>query len=372
MTARTIWAFFKRHAWWIIPLLIADYYLIRWLLRGPSEPEPVAESALIVSPSADPSPPPAPLYGYPTDQQDLWNTESTQVYMPTASGRIESALFGSTRTRRFGNRFLPAFHMGIDIAPMRWDARNRPMDEIYAVRPGRVAYINRIAGNSNYGIYVVLVHDDPVGEIYTLYAHLARVPAGLAEGQAVELGQVIGVMGNTASTGLPMVRAHLHFEIGVIKNERFVSWYRTQDLPMVHGRWHGFNLVGVDPLAIYGEQGAERRFSMLDYLLELSPAFSVVVRASRWPDYFQRYPGLWQGEPFQGDALVMTVSEAGVPLTGRNASEDERAALGRARAHVLEVDEEVLGRNGRRHIIRRDGRWTMGQSGERWLAILTH
>ena len=58
--------------------------------------------------------------------------------------------------------------------------------------PGGSAYVNRRAGNSNYGIYVVLAHDEPaLGEVYTLYAHLARVESGLHAGQPVEAGQVL-------------------------------------------------------------------------------------------------------------------------------------------------------------------------------------
>lgn len=168
-----------------------------------------------------------------------------------------------------------------------------------------------------------------------------------------------------------MVRAHLHFEIGVVKNQNFTAWYRTQDLPMVHGTYHGFNLVGIDPLAIYGERGASRRFSMGPYLEQLAPAFQMVVRADRLPDYFHRYPSLWRGQSFAGHAFVMTVSEAGVPMRGRNATAEEVERLGRARARVIDVDEEVLGRNGRRHIVRRGQNWELGRNGERWLDILT-
>lgn len=367
--------FLRRHAWWLVPLLIADILLFRWLVQNqPSselnETELAADAALTtVAPDA---PPPLPglIYTYPTDQQDLWNTESVEVYQPTASGRIESALFGSTRTRSIGGRLLPVFHMGIDIASLRRDRQNRPLDEIYAVADGRVAYVNRVAGNSNYGIYIVLLHDDPMGEIYTLYAHLARVAGGISEGARVARGDVLGIMGNTASTGLPMVRAHLHLEIGVVKNQNFTAWYRTQDLPMVHGTYHGFNLVGIDPLAIYGERGGPRRFSMAPYLKQLDPAFRIVVRTNRLPDYFRRYPSLWRGPPFEGSALVMTVSEAGVPMRGRNATESEIEQLGGNRASVLDVDTDVLGRNGRRHIVRRGTNWELGRNGERWLNIL--
>ncbi len=369
-----MWAFIKRHAWWIIPLLIFDFFLFRWLWNRPVDSSPVGagERTALHPVAARPLPRPlGRLYGYPTDQQDLWDTESLEVYQPTASGRIESALYGSVRTRSSGGRLLPAFHMGIDIASLNRDRRNRPLDAIYAVTEGHVAYINAIAGNSNYGIYVVLVHDDPLGQIYTLYAHLARVQSGLSVGDAVARGEEIGVMGNTPTRIIPMARAHLHFEIGVINNQRFARWYRQTDRTPDHGNWHGHNLTGVDPLAVFGAGGNPVRFSLWDYLENLEPAYTLIIAANRQIDYFQRYPRLWRGEDYDGTAMVMTVSEGGVPLSGRTATAAEREQLGRETVVVQSVNEEVLGRNGLRHVVRRQGEWTWGRNGEYWWEIFS-
>ncbi len=367
-------AFLKRHWWWIIPLIIADIFFFRWLWNRPQDViQP--EQTVVEQGAPEPAPtvPPGLVYAYPTDQRNLHDTESFEVYQPTAAGRVKSALYGSVRTVQRGGRLSPSFHAGLDIAAMRRDRRGRPLDEIYAVSDGKVAYINPIAGNSNYGIYVVLVHPDPMGDIYTLYAHLARVHDGLGIGRAVQRGDVLGVMGNTSSGGgIPMHRAHLHFEIGLINNMRFHSWYRKQNQIPDHGTYHGHNLTAINPLAVYGQGGEDIVFSMLDHLREEPPAFKLVFRQPKQLDYFNRYPALWESPPYEGGAMTVSVSEGGVVLRGRSATPDEIEALGGRTPHVLFVDEDVLGRNGRRLIVRRGGQWQLGRNGERWLEIFTY
>ncbi len=367
-----IGGFIQRHGWWIVPVIVIDVLLVRWWLSHRVEPlDPLAgmeleslEAIQIASPGLE--------YTFPTDQQNLLDTESIEVYQPTASGRAESALYGSVRTASTGGRILPSFHEGLDIAAMRRDRRGRPLDEVYAAADGRIAYINRIAGNSTYGIYVVLTHDDPVGEIFTLYAHLAKVESHWRAGQSINRGDVLGVMGNTASSGIPMVRAHLHFEIGMINNRRFDRWYRGQKLIPDHGNYHGHNLTGIDPSVVFRRHEESLHFNMREYLRGLPPAFTLLFRAGRPLDYFARYPALWADGPFEGEGIVMTVSEGGVPLSGRNARPEELEALGRHKTAVLRVDEEILGRNGLRLIVRRQNEWQLGRNGERWLEILTY
>lgn len=354
-----------------MPLLVFDIFLFHWLWNRPRDETPEKEPATPVQAPAT-AVRPALRYTYPTDQQNLHEIESSEVYQPTASGRVESALYGSSRTVQRGGRLLSRFHAGIDIAPMRRDRRGRPKDKVYAVTEGKVAYINPVGGNSSYGIYVVLLHPDPIGDIYTLYAHLARVSGKLAEGQPVGSGDVLGIMGNSASTGIPMQRAHLHFEIGLIKNMRFHSWHREQGLIPDHGTFHGYNLSAVNPLALYRSGGAEILFDMKEHLRAEPPAFKIVVSREEPLDFFMRYPALWHGPPYEEKAMTLAVSEGGTPLWGRAATAAELAALGGRSRHVLEVDEDVLGRNGRRLVVRRDGEWSIGRTGERWLEILAH
>jgi peptidoglycan LD-endopeptidase LytH len=304
----------------------------------------------------------------PTPQTALLDGDPATVFMPTAAGRPESALYGSTRRAADGR---PAFHEGIDIAPLRRDRRGHALDPIFAVADGRVAHISPHAGNSNYGIYIVLFHDDALGEIYTLYAHLAKVAEGLQTGQAVKAGAVLGRMGRTPARIVPVVRSHLHFETGLMLNRHFEKWLKARKIPSPHGIGHGWNLAGVDPRAVFAQQrrhGAD--FTMLAYLRSLPVAFEWVAAARNVPDFFRRYPALWQGEPVPADsALVLAFSAGGVPLRGRAATTEETRRLRGGTVTVLTVDEATLGGNGRRLIERAGHDWRPTSGGRRWLDI---
>lgn len=312
----------------------------------------------------------------PTAQTNLCDTTSTGVYMPTISGKVESALYDSSRMRVTGGRTLPAFHEGIDIAALQRNRRGLAMDPVSAAAPGVVAYINRHAGNSSYGIYVVLRHKDPVGEIYTLYAHLSSVQAGLSVGKSVSAGDLLGVMGNTPASNITVSRSHLHFEVGTMINARFSEWFRALKVKPDHGLYQGWNLSGINPLAVFCGGAPDGRFSMNEYLLTAPAAFTLIVRNARGLDYFKRYPTLWQsGMSLDStEAVALMVSVGGVLLRGRPATAGESDRLARNSVLVLEVQEAVLGRNGRRLISRPSaaGEWALTASGEQWLEILQY
>jgi murein DD-endopeptidase MepM/ murein hydrolase activator NlpD len=84
----------------------------------------------------------------------------------TSSGDPVSGTFGAVRTN--GRRF----HEGIDIKPvMPRTRKGEPTDPVYAAMDGTVAHISTMSGKSNYGRYVVILHDMDGVEVYTLYAH---------------------------------------------------------------------------------------------------------------------------------------------------------------------------------------------------------
>ena len=325
-------------------------------------PEHVEEPAAI----------PGLLFTFPTPQTRLDDTNNPAVFMPTESGKIESAWYGSTRTRKFGKSFLPAFHEGVDIAPTERDSKGRAKDPVFAVADGRVAYVSRIAGNSSYGIYVVLLHKDTIGEYCTLYAHLASAGAGLKEGDAVSRGAEIGRMGNTSTLGIPVQRSHLHIEFGTLLNDRFSSWFRKEKLKPFHGNMHGYNLAGLNPMDLVPYMTNGQLFVFQQYITNCPVAFRLIVPVRGKPDYYCRYPSLWiGGEPVSG-AMVMDVSEGKVPLQARAATEEESASLHKHKPRVLEAFPEVLGRNGSRLIVEEHGNWILGRNGEQWLDILLY
>src|SRR5881392_202355 len=67
------------------------------------------------------------------------------------------------------------FHEGIDIKPLRRDARNEPLDEVRAIADGKVVHTNLVPGYSNYGNYVVIEHRWAGSNYYSLYGHLSSI-----------------------------------------------------------------------------------------------------------------------------------------------------------------------------------------------------
>lgn len=335
----------------------------------PAEPTTTNTSAA----AEQPAPPPhrRPLawrvLQAPTALTNLADAKIEHIAQPTASGNPESGAFGTVRTGESG---LGQFHEGIDIRALARDRRGAPLDEVRAAADGRVAYASRIAGNSNYGKYVVLLHEDPMGDVYSLYAHLADVETDLRPGLAVVAGRKLGRMGNTSSSAIPMDRAHLHFEVGVLVNERFGDWYRRRALKPDHGNWHGWNLLGVDPLAAFRFASQTNTFSLQEYFKSENEAFRIAIRAPALPDYFRRYPSLWQGPAFDGTPIVLAATENGVPLWGRTATPAELTVLGKLPAAVLAADGAALGRNGRRLVQRSGETWRIGSNGDEWLELL--
>jgi hypothetical protein len=314
---------------------------------------------------------PGQLLTYPTAQTRLEDMEDPEVFMPPASGRVESAVYGSARTRKTGGLYLAAFHEGVDIAPLERDSKGRALDPVFAVAEGRVGYISRRAGNSSYGIYVVVLHEDRAGEYYTLYAHLASVPDALKNGDSVARGAEIGRMGNSSTLGIPVQRSHLHFEFGTMLNSRFDKWLRSNKMTQTHGLMHGWNLAGLNPAELFSFMKDETSFVFESCILAVPVAFRMVVQAEEKPDYYCRYPSLWSGDEPAG-AIVMDVSQSGVPLRAGPATPGEIELLGRSKMHVLEAFPDVLGRNGKRLVVSKGDRWIPGRNAAQWLDILLY
>jgi murein DD-endopeptidase MepM/ murein hydrolase activator NlpD len=111
--------------------------------------------------------------------------------MPT-SGMVESLVGGGCPSGRS--------HPGIDISNA-----NGTATEILAAYPGWAYSLNQGDG---YGIRVEIVHPFDGGHYLTRYAHLSQAFVS-PEGQLVDQGDVIGMMGGTGNAQI----VHLHFEI---------------------------------------------------------------------------------------------------------------------------------------------------------------
>jgi murein DD-endopeptidase MepM/ murein hydrolase activator NlpD len=129
-----------------------------------------------------PTPPPAPRLVAVASPNNLFAGGSGQFIWPT----------GGTITQYFS-----WYHSGLDIA-------NPIGTVVVAADGGRV--ISVLYQNHDYGYHVRIDHGNGT---QTLYGHLSRID--VTEGQNVNRGQQVGLMGSTGRSTGP----HLHFEIYV-------------------------------------------------------------------------------------------------------------------------------------------------------------
>jgi len=119
-------------------------------------------------------------------------------------GRLPWPTISHQITKRYGKHQHPqyktyTFHKGIDIKAPKGQ-------EVWAVSKGTIVFAqwSQKPGLREYGKMVMIAHG---GGYYTLYAHLNSIL--VKENQAVEGGQVIGKVGQTASKKGP----YLYFEM---------------------------------------------------------------------------------------------------------------------------------------------------------------
>ena len=293
---------------------------------------------------------------WPTPNRAFLEGKPIEAFVqPTASGEVTSGLFGCVRS---GGR---QFHEGLDLFPIARDARGEATDPIFAAMAGVVRHVNRRAGDSSYGRYIVLEHPEARPAVYTLYAHLSAIEPGIAPGELVGLGQVIATMGRSAGGyNIPKDRAHLHFEIGLRLTDRFESWYRWKKFgnPNEHDVWNGMNLTGLDPLDFYTRFRAKSVDGIGDYLAARTPA--VVLRVARpgIPDFVRRYPEL----QVKTDAMLVVaagwevaVDCAGLPFRWRPLEAAELADYRRDEVRIVAVDEEARAECRCKHLVVKKG-----------------
>jgi peptidoglycan LD-endopeptidase LytH len=297
-----------------------------------------------------------------------------RFYTPTTGREWPSGTFGCVRTDKSG----PRLHEGIDIRALERDRRGEPTDAVNASADGVVAYVNRKPSLSNYGNYLLLRHRIEGLEVYTLYAHLRSVRAGLKAGDTVRAGEPLGVLGRTANTreGISKERAHVHFEINLVLHERYAAWHRQHRVGLRndHGDFNGFNFLGLDPAAIFREQRRlGTNFSLVRHLQRLPELCRVQVRGPAFP-WVRRYPQLVARNPVaekQGVAgYELALAFNGIPIrvTPRAASE-LRPGAGPV---LLSVNEaERAAHPCGRLLIKRGQAWTLLAHGTELLSLLT-
>ncbi len=317
---------------------------------------------------------PAQPFQLPTANQHLFEPGGHEHYFVGTVGRDwRSGMFGCVRSDGW------QMHEGLDIKCLQRDKSGEPIDPVMAAADGQIAYMNDKAGLSNYGNYLVIRHRIGTLDVCTLYAHLRSFQPGLRVGQQVRAGQVVGTLGRTANTsqGISRERAHLHFEITFLINERFTTW-RSKNFPGMrndHGIWNGQNLVSIDPLPVlYGGRLLGSQFDFLDYMRKRPEMFRVLVRAKDFP-WQQRNRTLVKRNPVaekQGvEGYEIAFDFNGVPflLIPRAASEIPH----KDPIRLLSVNEAEQSRNPCRKLVSRRGdSWELTSKGRQLVELLTY
>ena len=218
------------------------------------------------------------------------------------------------------------FHEGMDIRPLRRDARGEPLDEVGAIAEGSVVYTSQAPGASNYGRYVVVEHRWSGCPYYSLYAHLSTIAVEV--GQHVKQKEKLAVMGHTG-TGINRERAHVHVELNLLINDHFEQWHETyfKGEPNRHGIYNGLNLAGLDLPRLLVAARQNSSLTLPEFLSREEVFYKVIVPAS--PDFQLplRYPWMIAGLPNdEPSAWEISFARSGVPLQLRASNKAITAA----------------------------------------------
>lgn len=313
-------------------------------------------------------------FALPTDNRALYEKGGEEKYfVGTVGKRWASGTFGCVRSE--GRQM----HEGIDIRCLQRDRKGETTDPVLATADGTVVYFSTKPSLSNYGNYVLLRHSIDGVEIYSLYAHLREIRAGLKLGQSVKSGEVIATLGRTTNTreGISKDRAHVHFELNLFYNDRFESWYK-KTIPNQrndHGLWNGQNLVGLDPRQILLDDHAQgAKFSLLQQIKKQTELCRVTVRATSFP-WLKRYPQLTKPNPraekegVAGYEIALNFNALPFELIPRAAAE----LKGKSKFQLLSVNDAEQKKNpGRRLVTQKSGRWELTSHGLNTLELLTY
>lgn len=313
------------------------------------------------------------VFKLPTPNRAIFEKGGEERYFVGTVGKPwTSGTFGCVRSGGW------QMHEGIDIGPVARDSRGEATDAVMASADGVVVYMSHKAALSNYGIYVVLRHSIEGLEVYTLYAHLAAI-GPLKIGQAVSAGQVIGKLGRTANTreGISKDRAHLHFEVNLLINERYATWFRSTNPKQRndHGDFNGQNFLGLDPRLIFLKQRElGNGFSLVRFIQEQPELLRVMVRDTSFP-WLRRYPqlvkpnGVAAREGIAGYELALNYNGVPIALTPRAASEMKT----KAKYALLSVNDAEYRKNpGRRLVSNTRGKWQLASRGVTLLDVMTY
>ena len=296
--------------------------------------------------------------------------QEEKFFQSTVMGTWESGQYGCVRKGKHG----PSFHEGIDIKCLQRDRKGEPTDPVRAVANGVVAFVNRSAGQSNYGRYVILRHEWHGVEVFTLYAHLREIASGLGTGQNVTKGDVIATLGRSANTreGISRDRAHLHFEINFMISSHFRHWYPKKDPKAPDfGNFNGQNFMGIDPTAFFRALRANPSLHFADHLKQQPEAFRVLVPARAFP-WIKAHPECMQPGPETPGGYELVMNYVGLPVRVVPREPSELPAGRKRLPALVSVNETELARCNCRYLVKRvKGQWALSERGKEWIELLT-
>ena len=223
---------------------------------------------------------------------------------------FSSGAFGCVRNNGY------KFHEGVDLFPVKRHKSGQAKDQVFSALAGIVTYVNHNSGHSAYGKYIVMEHPNVVPSIYTLYAHLAEISPSIKIGVKMSEAMPLGRMGNSSSFKIPLIRSHLHFEIGLRLTNQFQAWFDKKGFKTSnrHGNYSGFNLVGIDPLHFFSEYRKKMFLQPLDYLNSLPVILKVRVKSKKPTDFAQRYPSLCPNFNASASSWDCSFGPFGIPV----------------------------------------------------------
>lgn len=157
------------------------------------------------SPKGDNSPKATPVNTGEVNTTTLPSATVTEWGDPVANPRIRrnspSHLYGKVRRDANGN---PRNHQGFDYyAPTGTPIMSVGNGVIYRVE----------SGHSTYGLNITIKHSRGNGIVFSFYAHLKDIVAGIKVGKVVSKGDIIAHAGTTGNAkGFTGEDQHLHFE----------------------------------------------------------------------------------------------------------------------------------------------------------------
>lgn len=258
----------------------------------------------------------------PTENRYLFSSEPQKFYMYVPrnfEGKVSSpwtaGQYGYVRTlvRTDEGVIATKFHEGIDIRPMERDSAGRPLDLIKSIAKGKVVYTSPVAGNSNYGRYVVVEHNWGSGAFYTIYAHLDSISCEV--GQPVDTGSVIAKMGYTGA-GINRTRAHLHLELNVMTNSEYPDWHAHNfGSSNVHGLYNGLNMNGLNIAELFIRESKNPAMTITEFIAKIPVYFKVTVPRREAIDLAARYPWIRKGDhSIDTPSWEISFASSGFPL----------------------------------------------------------